>query len=62
MTKREKRLKKGISSLDKQIELHEKKKKLAAEIGEEDLVGYYTKEIDALKKRKENRKSKLGKT
>ena len=41
MTKREKRLKKGISSLDKQIESHNKKKQLASEIGEEELVNYY---------------------
>ena len=59
MTKREKRLEKGIISLERQITLHEEKKKQAEELGQEELVGYYRKEIDALKKRKENRQGKL---
>jgi hypothetical protein len=59
MTKRKKRLKKGIASLEKQLELHEKKKKLAEELGQEELIRYYTKEIEALKNRKKNREEKL---
>ena len=45
MTNRKKRLKKGIESIEKQIELHEEKKKKALEEGRTDLAGYYEKEI-----------------
>lgn len=57
--KRRKRLEKGIYSLDKQVKLHEEKKKLAKELGDENLVGYYTKEIEALRKRRRDREGKL---
>ncbi len=50
MTNRKKRLKKGIESLKKQLEIHENKKKKAEELGLEDLMGYYTKEIESKKK------------
>ncbi len=40
MTKRKKRLEKGIESLEIQIKLHEQKKKLAEELGQEELLGY----------------------
>ena len=56
--KREKRLQKGIDALEKQIELHKNKMKLVEELGQEELVRYYTKEIEALKTRKKNRESK----
>ena len=55
MAKRRKRLQKGIDSLQREIEIHEKKKQLAQELGKEELVGYYDKEIKALKERKKNR-------
>ena len=59
--KRKKRLKKGIVSLEKQIILHEEKKKLAEELGQEELVEYYTKEIKALTERKSDREEKADK-
>jgi hypothetical protein len=59
MVKREKRLKKGISSLEKQIKLHETKRKYAEKLGQEELVGYYTKEMKSLKERKKDREGKL---
>ena len=58
MVKREKRLQKGIDSLDEQIKFHEEKRRLAQELGQEDLVRYYEKEIEALKKRKKDREDK----
>ena len=61
MAKRKKRLEKGIDSIQKQIELHEEKKKVARELGQEELIGYYTNEILALEKRKINREEKLDK-
>ena len=60
MTKRKKRLEKAISSIGEEIAFHEEKKKIAEELGQEELVEYYTKEIVSLKKRKENRESKLN--
>ena len=56
--KREKRLQKGIDALEKQIELHEEKMRLVKELGQEELLGYYIKEIEALKARKKNRENK----
>lgn len=61
MAKRKRRLEKGIKSLEKQIKIHEEKKKTAEELGQEELFEYYTKEIEALKKRKKNRGKKLNK-
>ncbi len=60
MAKREKRLKKAINSIGEEISFHEEKKKIAEELGQEELVEYYTKEISSLEKRKENRESKLN--
>ncbi len=56
--KRKKGLEKGIEALQKQVELHKKKKKRAEELGQEELVGYYTKEIERFEKRKEDREEK----
>ena len=58
MVKRKKRLEKGVISLNKQIEIHKKKMEIAKELGQEELVNYYTKEMEALTKRKLNRESK----
>ncbi len=58
MAKRKKRLEKGIDSLQKEIEIHEKKKQLAQELGKEELIDYYEKELKALEKRKNNRELK----
>ena len=59
MVKRKKRLKKGIVSLEKQKKLHEIKRKQAEELGQEELVRYYTKEIKSLEVRKKDRENKL---
>ena len=59
MSKRSKRLKKGISSLERQKELHEIKKKMAAELGQEELIRYYEKEIKNIENRRKNRINKL---
>lgn len=61
MAKRKKRLQKGIDSIQEEIEIHEEKKQLAQEMGNEELVGYYDKEIKALKERKKNREKLLEK-
>ncbi|MEK6850487.1 MAG: hypothetical protein AABX85_02850 [Nanoarchaeota archaeon] len=59
MVKREKRLEKGIESLEKQKEIHQQKRKNAEEAGEEELVRYYDKEIDKFEKEKAKKKDKL---
>ncbi len=59
MTNRKKRLKKGIDSLQEQIDFHEEKKKIAKELGQEELINYYDKELESLIKRKRDRANKL---
>ena len=54
--KRRKRLEKGIESLRKQIELHEKKKEEALDEGREELEDYYKREIEAKKQDLEKKK------
>jgi hypothetical protein len=56
MVKRKKRAEKSLISLNEQIELHEKKLKEAEEEGMEELIGYYTKEIEAKKRDLEKKK------
>ena len=58
--KREKRLEKGIDSIDKQIKLHEEKRIEALEEQKIDLADYFEKEIEALRVRKRNREDKLN--
>ncbi len=60
MSKREKRLKKGILSLKKQKELHKLKRKKAEELGQEELIRYYEKEIENISNRVEDRECKLN--
>lgn len=60
MEKREKRLKKGIASIEKAIEKHETKMEEAKKEGRIELSNYFEKEIESLKKRKENRENKLN--
>jgi hypothetical protein len=60
MTKRKKRLEKGIESLERQKIIHLEKKRLAEELGQLELVGYYEKEIESFEKRKRDREEKLG--
>lgn len=61
MTNRKKRLKKGINSMQEQIDLHKEKKKAAEESGNEYLVRYYEKEIEAKKRSKEDKEDILKK-
>lgn len=61
MPNRKKRLKKGIESLEKQIEIHKEKKKIAEETGNEELTDYYDKEIESLEETKEDKEDLLGK-
>ncbi len=58
MTNRDKRLRKGIESLDKQIKLHEEKMMLELEKGNIERVEYYKKEIES-KKEAKRRKEKI---
>ena len=48
MPKRKKRLRKGIESISKQIELHKQKLKAAEKSGNIGLSDYYEKEIGSL--------------
>ena len=59
MVRREKRLRKVISSLEKQKKLHEIKREQARELGKEELVKYYTKEIGSFEEKIKDRESKL---
>jgi len=59
--KRKKRLKKGIESLQKQIELHEEKKRQAEEADMLELVNYYEKEIRAKEEDKKKKQELLDK-
>ena len=61
MVKREKRLQKGIESLEEQKKIHEEKKKMAEELGNEELVGYYDKVILKFEREKLKKKDKLKK-
>ena len=61
MTNRKKRLKKSIESMQEQIELHEKKKMLAEEENNLELVNYYEKEIRAKEKTKAEKQAILDK-
>ena len=61
MPNRKKRLKKGINSMQEQIELHEEKKKRAEEEKNEGLVRYYEKEIKAKEKAREEKQAILDK-
>ena len=59
MVKREKRLEKGVLSLQKQKRIHEIKKEQAKKLGQEELVRYYTKEIASFENRIKDRKGKI---
>ena len=61
MTNRKKRLKKGIESMEKQIELHKEKLKDAEEKGEFELAEYYAHEINNLRKNKTQKEELLEK-
>lgn len=59
--KREKRLRKGIKSIEGQINLHEEKKKIAEKEGKIELAGYYNKEIEKLGETKQKKEKQLEK-
>ena len=59
--KRKKRLKKGIESINKQIELHKEKREKAKQDGKIELVGYYSKEIENLEETKKEKENLLEK-
>lgn len=59
MTNRKKRLKKGIESIQEEIEKHEIKRQNAIKEGNLELADYYTVEITGLKKQKEQKEDKL---
>ncbi|MEK6871544.1 MAG: hypothetical protein AABX16_01440 [Nanoarchaeota archaeon] len=59
--KRQKRLEKGIESLQKQIEIHKDKLNKAKEDGNEDLVKYYEKDITNLENEKNKKREKQDK-
>jgi len=61
MTNRKKRLKKGIDSLQDQIEFHIEKKRIAEESNNEELARYYEKEIKAKEKTKAEKEAILDK-
>lgn len=61
MTNRKKRLRKGIESIEKQIELHEEKLKRAEQEDNINLAEYYKREISAKKKDKEEKQRILDK-
>ncbi|MFA4953458.1 MAG: hypothetical protein WC584_04510 [Candidatus Pacearchaeota archaeon] len=56
---RKKRLAKGIKSLEEQIKLHEEKREKAVKKGQIELGEYYKKEIETLKKVKDEKKKLL---
>jgi len=61
MTKRKKRLEKGIKSLTEQIDIHEEKRENALGEGKIELAEYYSGEILKFKKDQNKKKSYLKK-
>ncbi len=61
MTKRKKRLEKGIESIAEQIKIHHKKERKAVEEGDLELVGYYEKEIKTLEQNKKKKEEQIKK-
>lgn len=60
--KREKRLEKGIKSIEEEIVFHKEKRERAMNEGRLELAGYYDKEILALKKTKNRKEKQLEKS
>lgn len=59
MKKREKRLEKGIESLEEQKKIHENKRALAEALGNEELVNYYDKEIEKFERERKKKRDQL---
>ena len=62
MVKRRKRLDKGIASIEHTITIHEQRRERAHNEGNILLADYLDKEVEALKKRKENREQMRDKS
>ena len=61
MTDRKKRLKKGVISLEKQIQIHEEKREDAKKQENIELEDYYEKELTGLKQIKDKKQRLLDK-
>jgi hypothetical protein len=61
MTKRKKRLERGIVALERQKGIHEEKRRKAKELGNEELMRYYDKELQKFENEQFKKRSKLGK-
>jgi len=61
MTNRKKRLEKGVTSLQEQIDIHKEKKENAKGSGNIELVDYYEKEIRAKEETKKRKQEILDK-
>ena len=61
MTKRKRRLEKGIKSIEKQIEFHKFKEEKAVESGKIELADYYQKEIERMKQAREKKRKQISK-
>lgn len=59
--KRKKRLKKGIESLQEQVEIHKDKLKEAVEEGSKDLARYYEKDLARLENEEKKKREQLEK-
>jgi phage shock protein A len=57
--KRKKRLKKGIESLHEQVEIHKEKLREAIEEGNEELAGYYKKDLARLEGEERKKREQL---
>ena len=61
MANRKKRLEKGIESLKEQIKIHKEKLKQAIEEENEELAGYYKKDIGRLESEEKKKENQLNK-
>lgn len=61
MTNRKKRLERGIESLKEQIKTHKEKLKKAVEEENEELAGYYEKDIVILEREEIKKEKQLNK-
>ena len=62
MVSRKNRLKKGIKSIQEQIEAHQNKKEKAIEEGRVERADYYRKEIASLEKTKQKKEAQEKKS
>lgn len=60
--KRKRRLKRGIESLQEQVEIHREKLKEAVNEGNEDLARYYEKDLARLENEEKKKKEQFEKS